>query len=81
MSKTNEKAQMSKGTVYQRKEGPLATITFFHPKDNSLPSDMLRGLRESFCKAGTGCRNQSDFASKRGDSSFCGGASFDELWP
>ena len=70
---------MSKGTVYQRKEGALATITFFHPKGNSLPSDMLNSLVGLFERLGQDAEIKVILLQSEGDGSFCGGASFDEL--
>ncbi len=70
---------MSKGTVYQRKEGALATITFFHPKGNSLPSDMLNSLVGLFERLGQDAEVKVILLQSEGDGSFCGGASFDEL--
>ena len=70
---------MSKGTVYQRKEGALATITFFHPKGNSLPSDMLNSLVGLFERLGQDPEVKVILLQSEGDGSFCGGASFDEL--
>jgi methylglutaconyl-CoA hydratase len=70
---------MSKGTVYQRKEGALVTITFFHPKGNSLPSDMLNSLVGLFERLGQDAEVKVILLQSEGDGSFCGGASFDEL--
>jgi len=70
---------MSKGTVYHRKEGPRATITFFHPKGNSLPSDMLRSLVRLFEELGKDPEVKVILLQSEGDGSFCGGASFEEL--
>ena len=70
---------MSNGTVYNRKEGALATITFFHPKGNSLPSDMLNSLVGLFERLGQDAEIKVILLQSEGDGSFCGGASFDEL--
>ena len=70
---------MSKGTVYHRKEGALATITFFHPKGNSLPSDMLNSLVGLFETLGQDTEIKVILLQSEGEGSFCGGASFDEL--
>ena len=70
---------MSNGTVYKRKEGALATITFFHPKGNSLPSAMLNSLVGLFETLGQDAEVKVILLQSEGDGSFCGGASFDEL--
>ena len=70
---------MSNGTVYQRKDGAMATITFFHPKGNSLPSDMLNSLVGLFETLGRDPEIKVILLQSEGDGSFCGGASFDEL--
>ena len=70
---------MSNETVYQRKAGALATITFFHPKGNSLPSGMLNTLVNLFEELGKDPEVKIILLQSEGDGSFCGGASFDEL--
>jgi methylglutaconyl-CoA hydratase len=70
---------MSSGTVYQRKEGALATVTFFHPKGNSLPSNLLNSLVGIFQTLGQDPEVKVIVLQSEGESSFCGGASFDEL--
>ena len=70
---------MSNGTVFHRKEGAIATITFFHPKGNSLPSSMLKTLVSLFDTLGKDPDVKVIVLQSEGEGSFCGGASFDEL--
>lgn len=60
------------------KKGLLA-ITFFHPKHNSLPSDVLALLAKTIKEAGEDPEVQVIILKSGGDRTFCAGASFDEL--
>ena len=60
------------------KEG-LATITFFHPKHNSLPSDILKKLAAAITEAGKDDDVKVIVLKSGGERTFCAGASFDEL--
>lgn len=57
----------------------LAEITFFHPKHNSLPSDVLALLAKTIEECGTDDQVQVIILRSGGDRTFCAGASFDEL--
>ena len=57
----------------------LATIEFFHPKHNSLPSDILAQLAETITEAGEDEAVKLIVLKSGGDRTFCAGASFDEL--
>ena len=57
----------------------LAEITFFHPKHNSLPSDILEELRATITAAGEDDSIQVIILKSGGERTFCAGASFDEL--
>lgn len=57
----------------------VATITFFHPRSNSLPSVILRGLAQAIDAAGQDENALVIVLRSDGDKSFCAGASFDEL--
>ncbi len=70
---------MSNGTVYHRKVGALAMITFYHPKGNSLPSEMLNSMVGLLETHGADPEIKVILLQSEGDGSFCGGASFDEL--
>lgn len=57
----------------------IATITFFHPKHNSLPSDLLKQLASTITEAGKDERVKLIILKSGGERTFCAGASFDEL--
>ena len=57
----------------------LAEITFFHPKHNSLPSDVLALLADTISACGEDSEVQVIILKSGGDRTFCAGASFDEL--
>lgn len=57
----------------------LATIEFFHPKHNSLPSDILAKLAKTITEAGEDDEVKLIVLKSGGDRTFCAGASFDEL--
>lgn len=57
----------------------IATITFFHPKHNSLPSDILKKLAHTITEAGKDEKVKVIILKSGGERTFCAGASFDEL--
>mgnify|MGYP001188255096 CR=1 FL=1 len=57
----------------------LATIEFFHPKHNSLPSDILAKLAKTITEAGKDDTVKVIVLKSGGERTFCAGASFDEL--
>ena len=57
----------------------LTRITFFHPKHNSLPSDILAQLAQAITAAGRDPETRVIVLQSGGDRTFCAGASFDEL--
>ncbi len=62
----------------QTKEG-LLKITFFHPKHNALPSQLLTQLEKAILRAGTNPEVRLILLQSGGERTFCAGASFDEL--
>ena len=62
-----------------KQENGLATIEFFHPKHNSLPSDILKKLADTITAAGEDEAVKVIILKSGGDRPFCAGASFDEL--
>jgi methylglutaconyl-CoA hydratase len=60
-------------------EAGAATITFFHPAQNSMPSALLADLAEHIERAGKDERTKVIILKSGGDRTFCAGASFDEL--
>jgi methylglutaconyl-CoA hydratase len=57
----------------------IATVTFFHPKKNSLPGTLLRRLAAAIDRVGVDDNARVVVIQSRGDGPFCAGASFDEL--
>jgi methylglutaconyl-CoA hydratase len=57
----------------------LATIEFFHPKGNSMPSAQLTRLTEAITLAGQDPMVQVILLRSGGEKAFCAGANFDEL--
>jgi methylglutaconyl-CoA hydratase len=57
----------------------VATITFFHPKSNSLPGALLARLAEEVKAGGENPDAQVIVLRSEGEKAFCAGASFDEL--
>ncbi len=57
----------------------LLEIEFFHPKHNSLPSNLLKELADTITAAGENDDIQVLILKSGGDRTFCAGASFDEL--
>lgn len=70
---------MSDGYVKTGIEGGIATVTFHHPKSNSLPGHILRGMAEAITAAGKDPATRVIILRSDGDKAFCAGASFDEL--
>lgn len=70
---------METGYVKSATENNITTITFFHPQSNSLPGKLLYQLAEEISKAGNDTNAKVIVLKSAGDSTFCAGASFDEL--
>ena len=60
-------------------EHGIATIEFFHPSSNSLPAVILRDLAKAVNDMGLDARVRVIILRSAGGSTFCAGASFDEL--
>ena len=67
------------GYVRSEVAGGIATITFFHPKSNSLPGNLLAELAAAVTAAGDDEKARVIVLRSDGDGAFCGGASFAEL--
>jgi methylglutaconyl-CoA hydratase len=67
------------GSVESSVAESVATVTFQHPKGNSLPGSVLRELAEQIAAAGR--RKEVNLVVLRsgGEGPFCAGASFEEL--
>jgi methylglutaconyl-CoA hydratase len=70
---------MGDGYVNSAVSEGIATITFHHPKSNSLPGHVLRGMAAAVEKAGADPTVRAIILRSDGDKAFCAGASFDEL--
>jgi methylglutaconyl-CoA hydratase len=57
----------------------VATISFYHPAQNSLPSALLDELTAKIGSAGSDPKTRVILLKSEGDRTFCAGASFDEL--
>src|ERR1700712_2115990 len=57
----------------------IATISFFHPAQNSLPASLLDEVTAEINKAGDNPEARIIILKSEGDRTFCAGASFDEL--
>lgn len=57
----------------------IATIEFFHPEQNSLPSDILAKLANTITEVGNSNEVKVIILKSGGERTFCAGASFQEL--
>jgi methylglutaconyl-CoA hydratase len=57
----------------------IATISFYHPAQNSLPAALLDLLTAKINQAGENDQTRIIILKSEGDRTFCAGASFDEL--
>lgn len=60
-------------------EDKVATIEFYHPSHNSLPSNLLSELRDTILDCGKNDKVLLILLKSAGERTFCAGASFDEL--
>lgn len=67
------------GTVKTATAEGIATITFGHPKGNSLPGSVLAELAASVKRSGEDAAARVIVLRSLGDGPFCAGASFSEL--
>ncbi len=70
---------MSDGYVNQRIQDGIATVTFHHPKSNSLPGHILGGMADAITACGKDPSVRVIVLRSDGEKAFCAGASFDEL--
>lgn len=70
---------MDNGKVAVNLYQGIATVSFHHPKSNSLPSKLLKELTEAIDKLSTNKEARVIIIRSEGDKTFCAGASFDEL--
>lgn len=67
------------GHVNTSIQNGIATISFYHPAQNSLPSNLLNQLVEAINTAGADPSVSALILKSEGEKIFCAGASFDEL--
>jgi len=67
------------GSVSSVTADGISDICFGHPKSNSLPSSVLRGLADTIAAAGSSVDSRVVVLRSYGTGAFCAGASFDEL--
>ena len=70
---------MNKGYVKSETENKIATLIFYHPQSNSLPSYLLNEMIEKFNELSADKNVNVIILKGGGDKAFCAGASFDEL--
>jgi methylglutaconyl-CoA hydratase len=71
--------QPSDGSVSVQVQNGIATVTFHHPKGNSLPGTLLSRLAGDIGALGTNRDARVIVLRSEGTGPFCAGASFDEL--
>jgi methylglutaconyl-CoA hydratase len=72
-------SDMNDGYVRSETANGVATITFFHPKSNSLPGKLLAELTAAVTEAGQNPDARVIVLRSDGEGAFCAGASFAEL--
>ena len=65
--------------IHQDLNNGIATISFYHPEQNSLPSDLLKKLTQTIEDAGKNDAIKVIILKSGGEKTFCSGASFQEL--
>ena len=61
------------------KEKGVATLEFYHPSSNSIPSELLNRMVTTFNELSLDTNVKVVIIKSSGDGAFCAGASFDEL--
>ena len=67
------------GSVKLEVKNSIATIEFYHPQSNSLPSKILEKLASKITHCGNDNNIKIIILRSKGDRAFCAGASFEEL--
>jgi methylglutaconyl-CoA hydratase len=70
---------MTQAYVKHEIKNNIATIEFFHPEHNSLPSDILAKLANTITEVGNNNEVKVIVLKSGGERTFCAGASFQEL--
>jgi methylglutaconyl-CoA hydratase len=76
---TSQDSSIDAGSIHVATEAGVATITFAHPKSNSLPGVLLAQLAEAVTRAGEDPSARVILLQSEGTGAFCAGASFAEL--
>ncbi len=71
--------QIKDGYVKSEREHGIATIEFFHPQSNSLPTEILDALTHEIKKEAADIHTKVIILRSGGTDVFCSGASFNEL--
>lgn len=71
--------ESTEGNISAVVSNGIATISFYHPAQNSLPSVLLERLAHEIEQAGNNAETRVILLKSEGDRTFCAGASFDEL--
>jgi methylglutaconyl-CoA hydratase len=72
-------AENNDGFVRKEIKEGIATVTFHHPKSNSLPGHILQGMADAITACGSVPGTRVIVLRSEGEKAFCAGASFDEL--
>jgi methylglutaconyl-CoA hydratase len=70
---------MSNGSLYTNIQNKIATVEFYHPSSNSMPSELLSRLTNTFNELSSNNEVHVIIFKSEKDTTFCAGASFDEL--
>lgn len=70
---------MENGSLYTHIQNNIAVIEFFHPASNSLPGELLSRLTASFNELSANNEVHVIILKSEKETTFCAGASFDEL--
>ena len=70
---------MENGSLYTHIQNKIAVIEFFHPAGNSLPGELLARLAGAFNELGANNAVNVIILKSEKETTFCAGASFDEL--
>lgn len=76
---TDNESILEAGRLQTKTENGVATITFSHPKSNSLPGKLLAQLAAAVTAAGRDQKARVILLQSEGNGAFCAGASFSEL--
>lgn len=70
---------MENGSLYTHIQNNIAVIEFFHPAGNSLPGELLARLADAFNELSSNNAVNVIILKSEKETTFCAGASFDEL--